>query len=249
MTYRTIPIHRSPGDTTRDFELSLMGAFQLAEGAVPVVLPGGSQRLLAFLALQGRRMTRVAAAGALWPDVSEAQAHANLRSAIWRLDKITREAMRVNVLELELADGVAVDLRESKALAHRLLIVDTVPSDSDMTAAAISALSSDLLPDWYEDWAVIEAEDWRQLRLHALEALAEQLTAAERFGDAILAARAATKADPLRESAHATLIRVHLAEGNQSEALAAFAFYRALLHGELGLEPTPRLRALIRDLQ
>ena len=226
-----------------------MGAFQLSEGAVPVVLPGGSQRLMAFLALRGRPMTRAAAAGALWPDVSEAQAHASLRSAIWRLDKITREAMQVDVLELELAGGVTLDLRASRALAHRLLIVDTLPSEADMTSAAIAALSSDLLPDWYEDWVVIEAEDWRQLRLHALEALAEKLTAAGRFGDAIGASRAAIQADPLRESAHGTLIRVHLAEGNQSEALGAFASYRAHLLKELGLEPTPRLLALVRDLQ
>src|SRR5204863_6867755 len=106
---------------------------------------------------------------------------------------------------------------------------DISPSDADMTSAAIAALSSDLLPDWYEDWVVIEAEDWRQLRLHALEALAVKLTTTGRFGDAIEAARAAIKADPLRESAYATLIRVHLAEGNQSEALDTFAFYRDLL--------------------
>lgn len=116
-----------------------------------------------------------------------------------------------------------------------------------MTSATISALSSDLLPDWYDDWAIIEAEDWLQLRLHALEALAGKLTAAGRFGDAIQAARAAIEADPLRESAHATLIRVHVAEGNQPEALDAFASYGALLLEELGLEPTPLLRALVHD--
>ena len=224
-----------------------MGAFQLSAGAIPLVLPGGSQRLMAFLALKGRPITRAAAAGALWPDVSEEQAHANLRSAIWRLDKMTREAMHVDVLELDLAPDVRLDLRESTALAHRLLIVDTLPSETDMTSAAIAALSTDLLPDWYEDWAIIEAEDWRQLRLHALEALAGRLTAVGRFGDAIEAARAAIQADPLRESAQAALIRVHLAEGNQSEALDAFEAYRTLLHRELGLEPTPRLFALVRD--
>lgn len=244
-----VPVRRAPGDTSRDFELSLMGAFQLSDGAIPVVLPGGSQRLIAFLALKGRPMTRAAAAGALWPDVSEEQAHASLRSAIWRLDKITREAMQVDVLELDLASGVSLDLRESRALAHRLLIVDTLPSAADMTSAAIAALTSDLLPDWYDEWVVIEAEDWRQLRLHALEALAEKLSVAARFGDAIQASRAAIQADPLRESAHASLIRVHLAEGNQSEALDAYEDYRVLLLRELGLTPTPRLLALVEDLQ
>jgi hypothetical protein len=42
---------------------------------------------------------------------------------------------------------------------------------------------------------------------------------------------------------------VHLAEGNQSEAVREFTHYRALLHGELGLEPTLRLRRLIQGLQ
>jgi DNA-binding SARP family transcriptional activator len=94
-----------------------------------------------------------------------------------------------------------------------------------------------------------QAEDWRQLRLHALEALASSLAKAERYGDAIAAALAAINAEPLRESAHATLIRVHLAEGNQSEALRAYARYRDLLMAELGLAPTPELVALVSHLQ
>jgi DNA-binding SARP family transcriptional activator len=36
------------------------------------------------------------------------------------------------------------------------------------------------------------------------------------------------RADPLRESAHGALIAVHLAEGNQSDALREFERYRAL---------------------
>jgi DNA-binding SARP family transcriptional activator len=102
---------------------------------------------------------------------------------------------------------------------------------------------------WYDDWVLSEAEDWRQLRLHALEALADRLTAIGRWGEAADAAGAAVRAEPLRESANAALIRVHLAEGNQSEAVRQFDRYRALLDAELGLEPTPRLRRLVQDLQ
>jgi DNA-binding SARP family transcriptional activator len=87
-----------------------------------------------------------------------------------------------------------------------------------------------------------------QLRLHALEALAGRLAAAGRCGEAAGAACAAVRADPLRESARASLIQVHLAEGNQSEAVREFARYQALLHGDLGLEPTRRLRRLIDGL-
>ncbi len=142
-----------------------------------------------------------------------------------------------------------MDLHNARATAHRLLVPGASLEVRDMDEAAIASLSADLLPDWYDDWAVIETEEWRQLRLHALEALAGSLVAAGRFGDAAAAAVAAVRAEPLRESAHAALIRVHLAEGNQSEALRAFERYRVLLDAELGLEPTPRLVGLVHDLE
>ena len=103
--------------------------------------------------------------------------------------------------------------------------------------------------DWYDEWAVVEAEDWRQLRLHALDALTERLIALGHYADATSAALAAVKAEPLRETAHAALIRVHLAEGNQAEALAAFERFRELLQAELGLEPSPMLQALVKHLR
>jgi DNA-binding SARP family transcriptional activator len=40
---------------------------------------------------------------------------------------------------------------------------------------------------------------------------------------------------------------VHLAEGNQSEALSVFRRYQVVLRAELGLEPTRGLRDLIAD--
>jgi SARP family transcriptional regulator, regulator of embCAB operon len=92
---------------------------------------------------------------------------------------------------------------------------------------------------------LIQAENWRQLRLHALEAVAGVLAGAERFGEAVGAARAAVDADPLRESPRAALIAVHMREGNQSEALREFERYRARLGAAFGLEPTGRLRALL----
>ena len=232
-----------------EFRVTLLGAFGFSDGGALLLLPGGSQRLLAFLALRDRVVTRTATAGTLWPDASESHAHASLRSALSRLDTITRRALQVNSVDLGLAASVAVDIRESRALANRLLVAGAAPAAADTSAAAVLALSSDLLPDSYDEWAVVEAENWRQLRMHALEALASSLTDNGRFGEAAGAALAAIRAEPLRETANATLIHVHLAEGNPSEALAAYARYRTLLREELGLEPTPQLRALIRDLR
>jgi SARP family transcriptional regulator, regulator of embCAB operon len=229
-------------------EVSVLGSFGLSVGGKPRrSLPHGSQQLLAFLALRDRAVTRMAVAGTLWPEASEEHAHASLRSALSRLNGIRRTVVRVTSQELALADGVRVDIRDARLLAHRLL--NPVPGRvSDLSAQAISTLSVDLLPDWYDDWAVAEAEEWRQLRLHALDALTEKLIAAGRHGDATSAALAAVKAEPLRETAHAALIRVYLAEGNRAEALSAYERYSALLRTELGLESTPLIQALVKDL-
>jgi SARP family transcriptional regulator, regulator of embCAB operon len=230
-------------------DLTVLGGFRLRLGTGVVGVPRGSQRLLAFLALRGGILKRAAVAGALWPDAAERHAYSNLRAAIARLDGAGRRAVAASKLELGLAEGVTVDLHHAQPLARRLLDPALTPAPSDLDLAAVAALSADLLPDWYDEWVVVEAEDWRQLRLHALEALVRHLTAAGRWGEAAGAARAAVRAEPLRESGHAALIRVHLAEGNQSEAVREFTRYRALLRAELGLEPTSRLHELVRDLR
>jgi SARP family transcriptional regulator, regulator of embCAB operon len=231
------------------FVLAVLGGFVLLRRRGVLTVPRGSQRLLALLALRGGVTSRATVAGMLWPDASERHAYINLRSALSRLGHNARTALMASRLELGLAEDVAIDVRHARALAHRLLDPGITPDQSDLGMGAVAALSVDLLPDWYDDWVLIEAEDWRQLRVHALEALAARLTACGRWGEAASAARAAVRAEPLRESARAALIQVHLTEGNPSEAVRQFARYRALLHAELRLEPSPRLYELIEDLQ
>jgi SARP family transcriptional regulator, regulator of embCAB operon len=228
--------------------VTVLGEFRLLWGTSLLSVPRASQRLLAFLALRGGTVKRTAIAGTLWPDVSESRAYSNLRAALSRLESTARKALATSKLELGLAETVTVDLRHAQALARRLLDPATTTDPSDLGMRAVATLSAGLLPDWYDDWVLVEAEDWRQLRLHALEALAGHLTAAGRWGEAAAAARAAVRAEPLRETGHFALIQVHLAEGNQSEAVRQFANYRALLHAELGLAPTVRLRQLVENL-
>ena len=244
---------RSPSEKpvgARHLEIGVLGGFRFwvrGEDALPA-LAGSSQRLLAFLALRERLVTRGAVSGILWPEASENHAHASLRSAISRLTQIAHEAIVVSAHDVSLAGTVTVDIRDSRYLAHRLLNPGSLDEENDLSDRAIAALSADLLPDWYDDWAIAEAEDWRQLRLHALDSLTERLIAIGRYADAMSAALAAVKAEPLRETSYAALIRVHVAEGNRAEAVMAFERYRALLREELGLEPGPSIQAQIRDL-
>ena len=84
----------------RHLEIAILGGFRFwirGRDALPD-LAHGSQRLLAFLALRDRSVTRSAASGTLWPEASEEHAHASLRSAISRLTQIAHEAIVVTVV-------------------------------------------------------------------------------------------------------------------------------------------------------
>jgi DNA-binding SARP family transcriptional activator len=109
-------------------------------------------------------------------------------------------------------------------------------------------LAGELLPDWYDEWVLFERERLRELRLHALEALATRLSAAHRWGAAMDAALAAVAADPLRESAHRAVIETHLAEGNCCEAIRHYVLFRNLLRRRIGIEPSVEIGQLLSDL-
>jgi DNA-binding SARP family transcriptional activator len=223
--------------------LALIDAFELRCEGEPLPLPPSAQRVIAFVALHDHPLLRDYVAAALWLETSDDRACANLRSALWRLHRPGHELIRSTSRQLSLAPAVSVDYRETTALAHRILCGSQ--SDDDFDEAV---LFGDLLPDWYEDWVLIERERFRQLRLHALEALCERRMAAGRLRQALEAALAAVAAEPLRESAQRTLIKLHLAEGNYAEALREYQLYRELLNDRLGLEPSPQMQALVDEL-
>lgn len=174
-----------------------------------------------------------------------AAALANLRALLWRLPPACQGFIVVSSHHLRLAADVAVDLHDAEAFARRLLDRSAPWDDADLGTALLE-LSRDLLPDWYDDdWVLVERERYHQLRLHALEALCDRLTAAGRYGEAVDAGLTAVRAEPLRESAHRVLIKAHIAEGNQGEASRQYESYRHLARDELGIEPSSRLRDLL----
>jgi len=237
---------RAAGPVSSQLRLGLLGNFTLSDGGIDVSLRRGSERLIAFLAIRERTSRRAKVAGTLWPDSDEPHAQASLRSALSRLQGIGCNLVEAGPNALCLAEEVGVDIADARRLARR--IIDGDVRDMDVAVASISVLSLDLLPDWYDDWVILEAEDWRQLRLHALEALSALLTAKGRYADAVAAALAAVRADPLRESARQALVKVHLAEHNQSEAVREFQRYRTLLEEQLDLQPSTAFVGLIKGL-
>ncbi len=223
------------------FQLDLTGRGQCSTADD---LPRAVQRLVAHLGLF-TRITRAATAGHLWPDVPEDNAHGSLRSALWRLNKAAPGLVEVTGSTLHLAANVRVDVHDLGTWARR---ATTPPGGVDDVVLPDPALLGDLLPGWYDDWVLVERERLRQLRLEGLEAAAARLACLGRPCEALQTAHAAVRSEPLRESAHRLLVRIHLAEGNVAEAVRAYEFFRTMLEDELGVPPTEQMTRLLQHV-
>lgn len=213
--------------------LRLLGGFELSLGGSPVALRPASQRLVAFVAVRSHGVERACAAYQLWPDTNEERARANLRSTLWRLGRVAPDIVISTATRLALGDSVWVDARHG--------LSELVSGSSDAMIAnrlPFEWMSADLLPDWYDDWLMVERERLRQLHLRALEARAREALRLGATGEAIELALTAVAIDPLRESSHRTVIEAHLAEGNASEAQRQLdALNAARAHADAHVSP------------
>ena len=78
--------------------------------------------------------------------------------------------------------------------------------------------------------------------------LCEHLTAAGRYGAAVLAGLTAVDREPLRESAHRALMKVHLAEGNAAEVIRRYRQYETIAARDLGVGPSALMRSLLSKI-
>ena len=228
-----------------DIRVSLAGAFDLSCDGSSVDVATPAQRVLAFLALNERPVHRSHVANVLWLDSNEERAAGSLRSALWRIRQYGGDIVESSPRGLRLAQSVRVDVRETIAWARRVCDATRDVDDQDVREAFTGG---DVLPDWYEDWVLIERERIRQLRLHGLEVLSQRLVGLGRYTEAMEVSLAALRSEPLRESAHRAVISVHLAEGNSSEAIRQYRSYRDLLQSQLGLEPSDLMKRLVNLL-
>jgi DNA-binding SARP family transcriptional activator len=224
--------------------LSLIGEFQLLIDGQGISVPHGVQRLLAFLAVAHRPISRSRVAGQLWPDVAEWRALGNLRSLLWRLRQLPSVA-RANDERLCLDPAVVLDVAELTELCGQLL---GAASRDALQGLPQLVAASEILPGWEDEWLTIEREHFRELRLHALERGCERLMELGDQSAAVQTALAAVEAEPFRESGQRLLVRVHLREGNVAAALHAYLAYRNLVESELGIEPSPLMEELVAVL-
>jgi len=227
-------------DQTR---VHLLRRFEVRHSEHSVSLSPAGQRLVAFLALNMGPLTRIYVAGTLWIDYRQDAANANLRTALWRLSRLSCPLIDATPTHLSLAADVTVDVHEALAIAKRAGV-----NRDDVHEWELERLmaAGELLPDWYDDWTVFERERFRQMRLHALERICDELRCQRRLDKALEVGLSAVASEPLRESAHRAVMRVHLAEGNAAEAFRQYDLFRGLLQSRLGVLPSDEMERLLR---
>lgn len=71
--------------------LRVLGRFELHVDGRRHEVPWQAQRVLGYLAVGGVAQPRATVAGALWGDVSQRRAQANLRNAVWRVRQLSAD--------------------------------------------------------------------------------------------------------------------------------------------------------------
>ncbi|MGY1960780.1 AfsR/SARP family transcriptional regulator [Nocardia gipuzkoensis] len=223
---------------TTCFQLTLVEEFALRSGGRRLSVPHAAERVLTYLALLNRPVARGRLAGALWPECVDRCAAQRLRTALWRLRRVQDAVVEIDGDRLRLHPEISVDLAYLTELAHRLV---HQPCPEDLARVPLLLNRGELLPDWDEEWVVVDRERYRLAWIAALESAAEAFLERRQRGAAVMAASAVVAAEPLRESSRRILMRIHLAQGNKIDALREYQRYRDLLWAEFGAQPSPEI--------
>lgn len=191
-----------------------------------------ARRLLVYLALRGREVSRQHAADDLWPDLPEETGRSNLRRSLWQTPQGWVSTLGDAIL-LE----AECDLQQARRVAAQAI------DGQGLTFDQIDLLSQDLLPGWHDEWLLGPWEEFREIRVQALEAACRTFVARGNYPLAVQAGTAALAADPLRESAAEGLIEAHLAQHNRVAALRCYDALVRRLADELGAPPAEALVA------
>ena len=186
--------------------------------------------LLAYLAVEDRPHRRDGLATLLWPELSQAKARNGLRRTLHALKQalgdrwldVSREMVR-----LRHTPDLTVDVWQFRALLTPQAGAGATPAAALREAVAL--YRDDFLAEFslrdasaFEDWRYFTAEELRRELACASDALLQAQRDAGDLGAALQTARRRLALDPLEESAHRTLIELHLAAGDRAAAVRQY---------------------------
>ena len=243
--------------TAPQLSLRLFGHPEIRSGGQPLAI--GRRHVLALvtiLAETGRPLPRSRVADMLWPDADEATVRARLRRLIHRLaETVGRNAIRSAGETIWLDPHADIDSRAFTERAEQGLRTRDIVALRDAAnlygAPFLDGFDLADAPD-FSDWILARRAELERLQARVLRALSEACAEAGQHDAAVDAAIQLLALDPLRESSHRRVMRLH-AQARQTDAFeAAYRRCAKVLDSELGVVPSKetqseyaRLRSMI----
>jgi DNA-binding SARP family transcriptional activator len=235
----------------------ILGPLLLGSSEQPVSLRGARQReLVALLVLRlGEVVSRDAIVDELWEEAAPATAVKVLQNAVSQVRRVLPTGASLQTEPGGYVLQVAADAVDARRFERLVTEARTALEQGDASSArttlreALALWRGPALADFaYARFAQAESARLEELRLAALEDLAEADLALGRHAEIAGELKALARRHPLREGLRAHLMLALYRSGRQAEALAVYQQTRALLVEQLGIEPSPRLQRLERDI-
>jgi len=237
-------------------EFGILGPLEIAAGGQPLPVQGARTRaVLAMLLVHANQVVPADRLTAeLWAGQPADRAAASLQVRVSQLRKALRAAGEPDRLVTR-PPGYLIRVTPGELDAPRF---EHLARDGETAlAAGDGALAARRLDEALSLWrgaaladvddapfAQAEARRLEERRLAALESRAEARLACGGHRELIGELETLTAAHPLRERLWAHRMLALYRAGRQAEALRAYRDLRAILTGELGIEPSPALREL-----
>ncbi|MDP8909852.1 MAG: AfsR family transcriptional regulator, partial [Chloroflexota bacterium] len=229
--------------------VGVLGPLELRRGRRAVHIASGRQRaLLLRMIVGGGRASSDALVEALWGASPPRSARSTLKSHASNLRATLREVdvgLRSQRGGYELVlDPMDVDANRFERLCREARDL-AAPEALELMATALGLWRGRAFAEVrHEPFALPEATRLEELRLQAIEHVAELKLALGRHHEVVADLEPVVCQHPFREQLHARLILALYRCGRQAEALRLHASLRARLRDELGVDPSPELDQL-----
>ncbi len=223
----------------------LLGRFGLEIDGRPAPFRGPPKTvpLLAYLLLRrGLVVPRADVAYALWPDVPNESARANLRRHLGYLQAALPPGAWI--------DGDAKHVRWQGEAGVDVADFEALSADERGRAAAAELYAGDLLESCDdEEWLLAERERLRDIQLANLSSLIVARRIDRDLAGAVEYARRLLALEPAREDAlrHVMALRTQL--GDRAGALATYEGFARRVAEELGVEPMPETQMVAEAIR
>ena len=219
--------------------------------------------LIAYLAITGKSQPREVLANLLWPESTQKQALAALRTTLWRM-KLARLdewiTLKRNEVGLNYQKNISIDVVNFKNQLELCRTHGHPPSQicrycTPLLTESVELYKGEFLAGYdiskaptFDDWRMVQSVSLQILHFSALERLVKCHRTFGDFNLAIHYARNWINYDYLNEDAHYQLLQLYSITGQRTAGITLYKHYKEILSRELDIEPSDEIISIYKQI-